>query len=167
MRPRAARTTRRVNLLVDADACPNVIKDILFRAATRAQLPLTLVANQPLHFTASPYVRLLQVPPGLDMADRRIIELAEPGDLVITADIPLAAAVVKKGALALNPRGELYTGQNIGERLAMRNLLDELRSGGLASGGPPVLHARDRQAFAAQLDKVLARHKGAATATPP
>lgn len=151
-----------MKLLVDADACPNVIKDILFRAATRMKVPLTLVANQALRFAASPYVRLVQVAPGLDMADKQIVELAEPGDLVITADIPLAAAVVGKGALALNPRGELYTDQNIRERLAMRNLLDELRSGGVATGGPPTLHARDRQAFAAQLDRLLQRKQSSA-----
>ena len=155
-----------MQIWVDADACPSVIKDILFRAAEREQLQVTLVANRPLRIPPSPYLRSLQVPPGLDVADQRIIELLAPADLVITADIPLAAAAIDKHAHALNPRGELYTRDNIRERLAMRNLMDELRSGGVVTGGPAALSQRDRQAFANSLDSFLAkrvRQEGPAT----
>jgi len=116
-----------MRIWVDADACPNVIKEILFRAAERTRVPLTLVANQPTRIPFSPFVRQLQVSAGFDAADRRILELVEPGDLVITADIPLAAKVIEKSARALNPRGELYTDESVRERLTMRNLMDELR----------------------------------------
>ena len=146
-----------MRIWVDADACPNVIKEILFRASERTQVPLTLVANQPLRTRSSPLIRRLQVASGFDEADRRIIELVVPGDLVITADIPLAAKVIEKGALALNPRGELYTEDNVRERLAMRNLMDELRGGGMITGGPAVLNQSDRQAFANALDRVLTK----------
>lgn len=146
-----------MRIWVDADACPNVIKEILFRAAERTQVPLTLVANQPLRTRSSPLIRQLQVASGFDEADRRIVELVAPGDLVITADIPLAAKVIEKGALALNPRGELYTVDNVRERLAMRNLMDELRGGGMITGGPAVLNQSDRQAFANALDRVLTK----------
>jgi len=146
-----------MRIWVDADACPNVIKEILFRAAERTKVPLTLVANQPTRIPLSPLVRQVQVSAGFDEADRRILELVEPGDLVITADIPLAAKVIEKGARALNPRGELYTEENVRERLAMRNLMDELRSGGMISGGPAVLSQSDRQAFANALDRVLTK----------
>ncbi len=146
-----------MRLWVDADACPNAIKDILYRAAQRAGVELTLVANQPLRTPPSPYIRSIQVPSGFDVADNRIAELVEPGDLVITADIPLAATVVDKGGLALNPRGELYTEENIKERLAMRNLMDELRGMGEVSGGPAALGKKDRQTFANALDRLLAR----------
>ncbi|BAU48364.1 hypothetical protein SVA_1810 [Sulfurifustis variabilis] len=140
---------------VDADACPNVIKEILFRAADRRQVMLTLVANAPLRVPPSRYIRTLQVPGGFDEADRRIAELAQAGDLVVTADVPLAADAVAKGAQALSPRGELYTRENVKERLAMRNLMDELRKTGVATGGPRVLSLSDRQAFANQLDRFL------------
>lgn len=146
-----------MQIWVDADACPGVIKEILFRAAGRACVRVTLVANQPVRIPASPYVRFMQVAAGLDVADRRILELLTAHDLVITADIPLAAAAIDKGAHALNPRGELYTRDTIRERLSMRNLMEELRSAGLASGGPAVLSQRDRQAFANSLDSFLAR----------
>lgn len=147
-----------MQIWVDADACPVVIKEILFRAAERTGTRLTLVANQPMRVPASAHVRFLQVPAGLDVADQRIVELLAPGDLVITADIPLAAAVIAKQAYALNPRGELYTQENVRERLSMRNFMDELRGSGVATGGPPALNQRDRQAFANGLDAFLARH---------
>ena len=146
-----------MRLWVDADACPNAIKEILYRAAQRAAVELTLVANQPLRTPPSPYIRSIQVPSGFDVADNRIAELVERGDLVITADIPLAATVIDKGGLALNPRGELYTEENIKERLAMRNLMDELRGMGEVTGGPAALGKKDRQAFANALDRLLAR----------
>jgi uncharacterized protein YaiI (UPF0178 family) len=146
-----------MRIWVDADACPNPIKEILFRAADRTRLSMTLVANKPVRVPASPYLRSLQVDAGFDAADRKIVELLQPGDLVITADLPLAAAVIEKGGVALNPRGELYTVENVRERLSLRNFMDELRGGGLVTGGPPPLDARDRQVFASQLDRVLAR----------
>ena len=147
-----------MQIWVDADACPNVIKDILYRAAERVQVPLVLVANKPLRTPPSPYIRSMQVPSGFDVADDRIVEKVQPGDLVITADIPLAAAVIARGAQALNPRGELYTRDNIRERLNMRDFLDTLRGSGIQSGGPPALAHSDRQAFANQLDRLLSRH---------
>ena len=147
-----------MQIWVDADACPVVVKEILFRAAERTCTRVTLVANQSMRVPASAYVRFLQVPAGLDVADQRIVELLEAGDLVITADIPLAAAAIAKHAHALNPRGELYTQENIRERLSMRNFMDELRGSGVATGGPPALNQRDRQAFANSLDAFLARH---------
>lgn len=144
-----------MRIWVDADACPNVIKDILFRAAEREKLILTLVANQPLRTPPSQYIRSIQVPPGFDVADDRIVQLAAPGDLVVTADIPLAAGALGKGAQALDPRGELYTADNIREKLAVRKLMDELRSSGVETGGPAVFSAPDRQAFASKLDRLL------------
>jgi uncharacterized protein YaiI (UPF0178 family) len=146
-----------MQIWVDADACPAAIKEILYRAAERARIRVTLVANQSLRIPASPYIRFTQVPAGLDVADRRIVELLEPGDLVVTADIPLAAAAIDKNAHALNPRGELYTKGNIRERLSLRNFMDELRGSGVATGGPAVLNQRDRQAFANALDSFLAK----------
>jgi uncharacterized protein YaiI (UPF0178 family) len=147
-----------MRIWVDADACPGPIKEILFRAAQRVRVTLTLVANQPLRTPPSPYLRSIRVPAGFDVADRRIVALLEPGDLVVTADIPLAAAAVEKGAAALNPRGELYTRDNVRERLAMRDFMDGMRSVGMATGGPPPLGPRERQAFANHLDAFLARH---------
>lgn len=146
-----------MQIWVDADACPNVIKDILFRAATRAQVLLTLVANQLLRTPPSPYIKAIQVPSGFDVADSKIVQQLQSGDLVITADIPLAALVIEKGGHALNPRGEFYTTENIRERLAMRNFMDELRNTGVNTGGPAVLSLSDRQAFANQLDRFLTR----------
>ncbi|MGD9018929.1 MAG: YaiI/YqxD family protein [Desulfuromonadales bacterium] len=146
-----------MRIWVDADACPQVIKEILFRAAERKQVQLTLVANQPLRTPQSSYIDSMIVAAGFDVADDRIVELLSPGDLVITADIPLAAAAIARQGHALNPRGERYTRDNIQERLAVRNMLDELRGCGVDTGGPPALNAADRQAFANQLDKFLAR----------
>lgn len=144
-----------MQIWIDADACPGVIKDILYRAAQRKQVMLTLVANQPLRTPASPYIRSLRVAGGFDVADHKIVELVQTGDLVITADIPLAADVIKKGGYALNPRGDLYTADNIQERLTLRNFLGELRNTGVQTGGPPPLNHSDRQAFANQLDRFL------------
>jgi len=146
-----------MQIWVDADACPNVIKDILFRAAERVQVDVTLVANQPVKTPGSRRIRTMQVPAGFDEADARIAQLLQTGDLVITADIPLAADAIKQGAYALNPRGELYTEENIRERLAMRNFMDQLRASGVQTGGLPTLNKRDRQAFANQLDRLLSR----------
>jgi uncharacterized protein YaiI (UPF0178 family) len=146
-----------MQIWVDADACPNVVKDILYRAAERTGLSLTLVANQPLRLPRSPLIKGVQVDSSFDAADRRIVELMTAGDLVITADIPLAALVIEKGGLALNPRGELYTKENVREHLSMRNFMEEMRGGGLISGGPAALNARDKQAFANKLDAVLAK----------
>ena len=147
-----------MQIWVDADACPRVIKDILFRAADRKKVQLTLVANKPMPSPASPYINSLIVGTGFDVADDKIVELLQPGDLVVTADIPLAAAAIKKAGHALNPRGEFYTEDNIQERLAVRNMLDELRGCGIDTGGPPAFSSCDRQAFANQLDRFLARH---------
>jgi uncharacterized protein YaiI (UPF0178 family) len=148
---------RGLHIWVDADACPVVIKEILFRAAIRTQVLTTLVANQLLKVPPSPYIRALQVPGGFDVADDKIVQLLEPGDLVITADIPLAAQVIAKAGHALNPRGEFYSAANIQERLAMRNFMEELRGSGVDISGPSAFNQGDRQAFAAQLDKFLAR----------
>jgi uncharacterized protein YaiI (UPF0178 family) len=148
-----------MQIWVDADACPGEIKELLFRAAERRQIQVTLVANQSLRIPRSAFIDALLVPDGMNVADRRIVELVSPGDLVITADIPLAADVVAKGGQALDPRGELYTEANIGERLAFRNLVDQLRGGGLLTGGPANFGAKDRQAFANQLDRWLAKGK--------
>ena len=147
-----------MHIWVDADACPKVIKDILFRAAERLQLPLVLVANQPLAVPRSRFIRTVQVPRGADVADHRIVEQLTPGDLVITADIPLAANAIERGALALNPRGTLYTRENVRERLNMRDFMDTLRATGVNTGGPPTLTPSDRAAFANQLDRLLTRH---------
>ncbi|MBI5462318.1 MAG: YaiI/YqxD family protein [Gammaproteobacteria bacterium] len=146
-----------MRIWVDADACPAVIKEILYRAAVRTQTPLTLVANAPLRTPPSPYIKSIQVPSGFDVADNRIVELVENGDLVITADIPLAAAVIDKGGHALNPRGMLYTPENIRETLSLRNFMADLRSSGVETGGPSSFTLSDRQAFANQLDRMLAR----------
>lgn len=146
-----------MQIWVDADACPKAIKEILFRAAERTKIMVTLVANQYLMIPPSPYITLVQVGSGFDVADQKIVELCAPGDLVITADIPLAAKVVEKGGFALNPRGELYTADNIGPVLKMRDLMDSLRSGLTElRGGPPVFNQKDREIFANRLDKFLA-----------
>jgi uncharacterized protein YaiI (UPF0178 family) len=146
-----------MQIWVDADACPKVIKEILYRAAERKQMQVTLVANQPLTTPRSKFIATLQVPPGFDVADNEIVRRVEAGDLVITADIPLAAEVIEKDAVALNPRGERYTTANIRERLNMRDFMDTMRSSGVATGGPPPLSQSDRQAFANQLDQMLAK----------
>lgn len=150
-------TSRAVQIWVDADACPLEIKQLLFRAAERTKIKVTLVANQPMRTPKSEYIDSIQVPSGMNIADRHIVELVLTGDLVITADIPLAADVVAKGGLALNPRGDLYTDANVGGKLAARNLMDELRGGGMITGGPANFNAKDRQAFANQLDRWLAK----------
>ena len=146
-----------MQIWVDADACPGEIKELLYRAAERRKIKVTLVANQPLRTPRSSFIDTILVSGGMNVADRRIVELAAAGDLVITADIPLAADVVAKGGQALDPRGELYTDANVGERLATRNLIDELRGGGLITGGPSNFSPRDKQAFANQLDRWLAK----------
>jgi uncharacterized protein YaiI (UPF0178 family) len=146
-----------MHIWVDADACPVVIKQILFKAAQRTQLPLTLVANQPLSTPPSALIKSVQVEAGFDVADNYIVQQVEVGDLVVTADIPLAADVVEKGAYAINPRGELYTPENIRQRLQMRNFMEEMRNTGQASGGPPPLNNADRQYFANNLDRLLAK----------
>lgn len=147
-----------MQIWVDADACPNVIKEILFRAAERTGTPLTLVANQPIRTPPSRLIKSVQVPGGFDVADDHIVQQIAAGDLVITADIPLASAVIDQGAHALNPRGELYTTENIRERLNMRDFMDSLRASGVQTGGPAALGQRDRQAFANALDRFLAQH---------
>lgn len=146
-----------MQIWVDADACPRMIRDIILRAAERRAIATTLVANASLNLPPSPHVRAVRVPGGFDEADKYIENAVAAGDLVITADIPLAAGVIARGALALNPRGTLYTTENIGERLAVRDMLDELRSSRLVRGGPPPLDQKDRQAFANQFDRLLAR----------
>ena len=146
-----------MQIWVDADACPGEIKELLFRTAKRREVRVTLVANQPLRTPRSDFIDSVLVPAGMNVADRRIVELAEAGDLVITADIPLAAAVVAKGGQALDPRGELYTEENVGERLAVRNLFDELRGNDQIGGGPASFSAKDRQIFANQLDRWLTK----------
>ena len=150
-----------MQIWVDADACPGEVKELLYRAAKRTQIKVTLVANQGLNIPRSEFIDSLLVPSGMNVADRRIVELVCASDLVITADIPLAAMVVAKGARALDPRGDLFTDANIGERLAVRNLFDELRGGGYVGGGPNNFTARDRQAFANQLDRWLTAAKKA------
>lgn len=147
-----------MKIWVDADACPNVIKEILFRAAERKETQLILVANSFLRTPPSRYVKAIRVEAGFNVADNAIVNQMEPGDLVITADIPLASEVIAQGGHALNPRGELYSKENIEERLAMRNFMDELRDTGVNTGGPATLSQKDRQAFANQLDRFLARH---------
>ncbi len=147
-----------MKIWVDADACPVVIKDVLFRAAERTGVHLTLVANQAIRIPPSPRITMLQVKSGFDVADNEIVKRLNEGDLVITGDIPLAADVIEKGGLALNPRGELYTADNIRARLNVRDFMDTLRASGIATGGPPALSKSDRQAFANNLDKILSRY---------
>lgn len=147
-----------MRIWVDADACPKVIKEILFRAAIRTKTQMILVANQPLYIPPSSFIKTIQVSSGFDVADDEIIQNIQLNDLVITADIPLADAVVHKGAIALNPRGNLYTKNNIKQILSFRNLSMELRSTGIITGGPPKLSKREIQAFANSLDKFLASH---------
>lgn len=146
-----------MKIWVDADACPKAIKEILFRAAKRAQVQVTLVANQALRTPASQHIRSRQVSAGFDVADDEIVRNVSAGDLVVTADIPLAAQVIEKGAHALNPRGELYTPDNIKARLSLRDFMATLRDSGTLTGGPAPLGLSDRQAFANHLDRLLAR----------
>ncbi|MFV9614544.1 MAG: YaiI/YqxD family protein [Gammaproteobacteria bacterium] len=146
-----------MKIWVDADACPVVIKDILFRAAERTRVQLTLVANQPISIAKSRFINFIQVTQGFDVADNEIVKRLDSGDLVITSDIPLAADAIEKGATALSPRGELYTANNIKARLNMRDFMESLRSSGVNTGGPPTLSHSDRKSFADQLDKILNR----------
>ena len=148
-----------LRIWVDADGCPAVIKDILFRAAERSGVATTFVANHPIQVPKSRFIRSRQVSQGFDVADNVIVGLVSPGDLVITQDIPLAADVIKKGGAALSPRGEMFSPDSIAGRLTMRNFLDIMRSSGVQTGGPPPLASRDRQLFANQLDSYLARQK--------
>src|ERR1700754_621793 len=150
-----------MQVLIDADAFPAVIKEMLFRAARRTEVMVTLVANQFLRTPPSPFIKSIQVPAGFDVADARIVELVTAGDLVITADIPLAAAVLDKGAHALDPRGSWFSRENIEERLTMRDMMEQLRSTGIDTGGPAPFSTRDGKTFAAQLDRFLARHRPA------
>jgi hypothetical protein len=150
-----------MNIWVDADACPVVIKDILYRAATRAEIPVTLVANQYLSVPKSPFINFLQVQQGFDVADDEIVRRCEAGDLIITADIPLAAEAIEKGAAALNPRGEMYSKENIRGRLNIRDFMDTMRASGIEGGGPPPLSQRDRQNFANHLDRWITAAKNA------
>jgi len=146
-----------LKIWVDADACPIVIKDILFKAAERTQTQLTLVANQPLRVPGSRYIKSIQVQAGFDVADNEIVKLVEEADLVITSDIPLADEVLEKGGQALSPRGELFTLSNIKSRLNMRDFLDTMRASGEHTGGPPPLSQSDRQQFANHLDRILSK----------
>lgn len=140
---------------VDADACPRVVKDILFRAAKRLEIQVTLVANQAIPVPKSRHINAVQVSAGFDVADNYIVNHANAGDLIITADIPLAAELIEKQCQVINPRGELYSPENIRERLNMRDFMDSLRSSGVETGGPPPLNQTDRRNFANLLDKVL------------
>ncbi len=148
-----------MQIWVDADACPNVIKEVLFRAAERTGTMVTLVANQTIRTPPSRFLRTLRVEAGFDVADNEIVKRVETGDLVITADIPLAAEVIEKGGMALNPRGERYTTETIRERLNMRDFMDTMRASGVQTGGPPTMNQRDRQQFANELDKWLVQAK--------
>ena len=147
-----------MKIWVDADACPNVVKEILFRAANRVEVAVTLVANQFIRVPPSPHIKSIQVESGFDVADNYIVQQAEPGDLIITADIPLADEVITKGAHALNPRGEMYTKDTIKQRLQMRDFMETMRSSGVQTGGPAPLSQADRQNFANKLDAFLAKN---------
>lgn len=148
-----------MKILVDADACPVVIKEILYRAANRAQVPVTLVANQMLRVPPSRWIKAVQVPGGFDVADQRIVQDAEAGDLIVTADIPLAAQVIAKGAVVIDPRGERLDADTIQQRLTLRDFMDSLRSSGVDTGGPAAFTHADRQAFANQLDRLLTKRQ--------
>ncbi len=148
-----------MKIWIDADACPVVIKEILFKAAIRTQTLLTLVANQSIAKPNSPYIKMRQVSSGFDVADDEIVKNIEVDDLVITSDIPLAAEVIEKGGHALTPRGEMFTAENIRAKLNMRDFLDTMRASGEHTGGPPALSLNDRLLFANHLDSFLAKHK--------
>jgi len=147
-----------VQIWVDADACPKVIKDILYRAAERVQCKLILVANQSLTIPKSTFIKAIRVEPGFDVADNYIVQQASVGDLVITADIPLAAEILEKEAEALNPRGEFYSRETIRQKLTLRDFMDEMRGSGVMTGGPPPLSQTDRRNFANALDRFLEKH---------
>lgn len=144
-----------MKIWVDADACPNVIKNILFKASERTKIPCILVANQKINTPPSAYISSKQVSQGFDVADDYIVQHIESGDLAITADIPLASEIIDKNATAINPRGEIYTKENIKQRLAMRDFMEQMRSSGIQSGGPAAFNQQDRMAFANSLDKLL------------
>ncbi|MDY6830193.1 MAG: YaiI/YqxD family protein [Pseudomonadota bacterium] len=146
-----------MHIWVDADACPNPIKEILYRVAVRVSVPLTLVANQALYPPRSQWIRAVQVPAGFDVADNHIVQAVSAGDLVVTADIPLAAEVIERGALVVSPRGEELTASNIRPRLNMRDFLDQMRSSGEVTGGPPPLSNADRGAFANAVDRIVTK----------
>jgi uncharacterized protein YaiI (UPF0178 family) len=150
-----------MQIWIDADACPKPVKEIVFRAAARTSTQVTLVANQPLSVPPSPLIRAIQVSSGFDVADNYIVETAVSGDLLVTADIPLAAEAVAKGLIVVNPRGEEYTRENVRQRLNMRDFMETLRSSGINSGGPAPYSQQDRQAFANSLDRLLARFRPA------
>jgi uncharacterized protein YaiI (UPF0178 family) len=151
-------TTRAKQILVDADACPNAIKEILFRAAERLQIPMLLVANQPIAIPRSKFIKFQQVGSGFNVADQYIIDMVVPGDLVISADIPLADGAIEKGAYVINPRGEIYDKNNIKQKLSIRNFMDEVRSSGQITGGPAPMSNRDNMQFANSLDSFLAKN---------
>ena len=149
-----------MQIWVDADACPKVIKEILFRAATRTKIQLTLIANQMLAVPPSPFIRSVQVPAGFDVADNEIVRRATGGDLVITSDLPLAAELIDKGVHVISHRGEWYSAANIRPLLNMRDFMDNLRASGIQTGGPPAMSQSERQSFAGHLDRFLAQHAG-------
>ena len=146
-----------MKIWVDADACPVAIKEILFRASARKKVMLTLVANQQVHIPKSPFIKMIQVSSGFDAADKEIVRRMEPGDLIVTSDIPLAAEAIEKNGHVLSPRGERFTKDNIGARLNMRDFLETMRASGVETGGPSALSQSDRKAFADQLDKLLSK----------
>ncbi len=160
MAPAVRKLDSAMKLWVDADACPRAIKEVIYRAADRMKIQTTLVANQFLRVPKSPYIKVIQVPSGFDIADAHIVAAISLNDLVITADIPLASEVVSLGAVALNPRGTLYTAENIQSHLARRDFMEELRSTGTLTGGPPTLAKIDVQSFANQLDRYLTKQTG-------
>ncbi len=153
-----------MHIWVDADACPGAVKEILYRVAERLEMNVTLVANQLLRVPGSRFIRAVQVPSGADVADMEIVRLLAPGDLVVTADIPLAAEVLNKGGSALNPRGDFYTVDNIAQQLTMRKFMDELRGSGVDTGGPAPYSQNDRKLFANALDRHLRQRAGPAAA---
>jgi len=148
-----------MKIWIDADACPKAIKELLYRLADKRQILLTLVANRSLNHPVSRWISAIQVGAGADVADQEIVRLLEPGELVVTADIPLAADTIAKGGYALDPRGIFFSAENIQERLSVRNFMDDLRSNGVETGGPPAYGAKDKQKFANELDRFLARNK--------
>ncbi|MGJ8694101.1 MAG: YaiI/YqxD family protein [Thalassotalea sp.] len=150
-----------MNIWVDADACPVVIKEVIFRAAERTKITTTLVANHSMRIPKSAFIKFVQVPSGFDIADDEIVKRVQLGDLVITSDIPLAAEVIEKHALALSPRGELYTTSNIKARLNIRDFMDTMRASGVDTGGPPKISQSDRQQFANHLDTLIQKHLSA------
>jgi|TARA_B100000315_G_C14191042_1_gene413350 hypothetical protein len=156
-----------VKIWIDADACPGSVKEILYRASGRLNIPICLVANADLNVPHSPLITAVRVPKGFDVADNYIAREMAPEDIVITADIPLAASIVEKGAVALDPRGELYSEENVRERLSIRNFMHELRAGGLISGGPPPMKETDHKKFATALDRLLTKKMKGAERTPP